>query len=116
MSKERLLTLIREHYAEDIAHNDRLSQLYSQIAMARARLNLTKTFRLWDVVDLEFANYEREYTRFTLELDALYKVTSPEEFTLDEQREMQTLLGTDVKQSERIMEQLKEMRLWCDEK
>ena len=109
-NKERLLTLIREHYAQEIAHADRMSGLYSRIAATRAHLKWRETFRLWDVVDLELANFDRHYAQFQSELEALYEVTSPSEFTEDEHQEMQTLLETGISLSKRMIEQLKQIR------
>jgi hypothetical protein len=110
-NKERLLTLIREGYGEDIAHTDRLTRVYSQIAAARDQSRRSDVMRLWDVADLEIASFEKQYARFDQEYFALLEVTPPEEFTEAEHAEMKTLMETGIELCQRILEQLKELRL-----
>lgn len=110
-NKERLFTIVREHYAIDVAHTDRLRELYSQIGTARDHLQMGEVMRLWDIVALEVASYERHFALYEQESLALYEVTPPDEFTPDEHKEMKTLIRTGVKLSGRLMEQLKELRL-----
>lgn len=108
-NKEKMLTLLREKIGREIARHDRVVSLYGQIAAHERKREIRDCLRLWDAVDREIAEEEKDDAQLGERLKQLYASTSAGEFTASEHLEMRTLRAISLELADDLLEQAKEL-------
>ena len=107
-NKEQLLTLVRKRYAETVAWNAHLAELYSRMEAHAAKKKSREYKQLLDQAEAELAAGERstqEYARQSQPLSL-----SIDEFSNEEQEEITALLQSGVELVRRLCEKFEQVR------